>query len=360
MEKTSRLVILATVAVFAASASTAVVAQVEAPETQNTRVLGLRGSAVLISMDGPLVAIHSSRDDEVKDETCHHVSFWNAVSGTIVRVQATKAESCDLTADLVAYMAMAGRRVVWTSHTGGGRYPVCAVYTATVDAPRAREIPECEEDEETGYGSGEDVGAWAGDGPLLVGNSEWGEPACGGEGGCPAPALVRVRPTRLQEVKTGDAFLYVRSVDAGRIALLREEGDAAILNAAGRELRVIQARPEEIEHVVIQGNDLAVKKARSVEVYDVRTGKLRRTWNLKPGSYMLDMHAGVAALVRGRRVQLLRLADGHGAAYTAAGRIVSAELEGPGLAYAFNVPRGGSKPGRVAFVPFEALRRALR
>jgi hypothetical protein len=322
------------------------------------KVLRVDGSVILTHMDGPWVAIHVQTPGKRKYETCDSVSFWNVTSGRTVAVQATKAQSCDDTGEayIVDYLGFAGGRVVWTSHFGG-RYPICQVMTATVDAPRAREIPECYEDEETGYGSGEDVGAWAGDGPLLVGNTTWDDPGC--DPSCPPSTLVRVGATKLQRLKSGDAIVYVHSVDAGRILVVRDDGDVALLDATGRELFVLPFKPKEVVWTELGGDDLAVKKARRLDVYDARSGKLRKSWSLRAGSRLFDVHAGIAVILRGKLVQLLRLSDGHGAAYAAPGEVTSAEIEEPGLVYAYNAPKAGSKPGRIVFVPLAEVQGRL-
>jgi hypothetical protein len=319
-------------------------------------VLGVAGSAMDLAMDGPWVAVHSERTDEKKYSYCEHVAFWNVLTGKIVRVHADEELTCIDEGEFVAYLGFAGRRAVWTNEDGG-RYPVCTVLTATIDAPKARVIPECTEDEETGYGSGEDAGAWVGDGPLLVGNTLWGDPGC--SGGCPESTLVRVRPGRLQTLRKGDDFVYVRSVDAGRIVLLRDDGNVAVVNSGGGPLLVLAFAPKEVKQVAIQGADLAVKKAASVEAYDAKTGRLRKTWKLRAGSIMTDLHARIAVLVRGKRVQLLRLSDGHGASYSASGEVVTAQLEAPGLVYAFDAPHAGTHPGRIVFVPLASVLRQL-
>jgi hypothetical protein len=253
-------------------------------------------------------------------------------------------------------MGFAGGRVVWTSHDLS-RYPVCHILTATVPDPRAVEIPECGEDEETGYGTGEDVGAWAGDGPLLVGNIDWGDPAC--DPSCPQPSLVRVLPAKLRTLAEGPGVVYVRSVDAGRIVVERADGDVAVLDAAGRELLVVPFEPKEVVWTVLSGHDLVVKKAQSLEVYDVPSGKLRKRWSLTPGSYLFDAHAGIAVLLRGKSVHLLRLSDGRGASFSAPASIESADLEGPGLVYAYNT-KPGPKHAHIVFVPFAEVLRRLR
>jgi hypothetical protein len=67
-----------------------------------------------------------------------------------------------------------------------------------------------------------------------------------------------------------------------------------------------------------------------------------------------ETHRGVALTVRAGVILLHRRSDGATRRIAAPDGVVDAELENSGLFYAYNA-RGSRQPGRLVFVPFEAL-----
>lgn len=345
---------LAVAAVVAAVAAGAGLAAGPAPAPE----LRLKGHVDDLSADGPWVAVQTS-EERPKFEFCNGVVLWNVVTGKKVEV-GLGAAACESSDAFAYWFGFAGGRVVWTSYEEQ-RYPVCSVWTATVTASRARLIHECPADSETGYGAGQEVGAWAGDGPLLVGSVAYGDSGCDTD--CDSPldtGLIRVVGQRLRQVREGQQTLVVRSVSGNRIATLRPDGAVGVLDPSGRVLRVLPFRPKQVREVAIDGNDLLVKKETELAVYDARSGALRKTWKLRAGSALVDAHAGIAVLIRADRVQLLGVTDGHGDAYTAPGAVAGAALEAAGLVYAYNRGKETKATARVLFVPFARVERRLR
>ena len=81
-----------------------------------------------------------------------------------------------------------------------------------------------------------------------------------------------------------------------------------------------------------------------------------RALRVAAGAAKLDAHSGIAAYAVGRTVHVLRLADGKDAVLATAPRAIAAlQIEGPGIAYAYNTVRGTRDVGNLAFVP---MRRA--
>ena len=66
---------------------------------------------------------------------------------------------------------------------------------------------------------------------------------------------------------------------------------------------------------------------------------------------MQDVENGYAVYFAGTEVHLLTIATNADRVVARAKGLVQADLEPGGLFYAYNVPGGGSKPGRVTYVP---------
>jgi hypothetical protein len=89
-----------------------------------------------------------------------------------------------------------------------------------------------------------------------------------------------------------------------------------------------------------------------LEIYDARSGRAELQRSLPAGYRLTDVDGGVAVLVSGAKIVLLRLADGRSFTLAPGRGFVSAELEPPGLYYSYAIPGGG---GRVVFVPRSEL-----
>ena len=105
--------------------------------------------------------------------------------------------------------------------------------------------------------------------------------------------------------------------------------------------------------IALRKDYLAVlTKGKKLEIYDARSGVLLKTWPVAAGAMRLDVHSGIAVYVVGRRVYVLRLADGkHSVLAVAPRAIVGLELEAAGVVYAYNTVKGIEDVGNLAFVP---------
>src|SRR5205807_1186052 len=75
--------------------------------------------------------------------------------------------------------------------------------------------------------------------------------------------------------------------------------------------------------------------------------------------FLADVESGIAVYRAGDALHLLRLSDGRDRIFRQVKGLTDAQLEPGGLFYAYNVPAGGAKPGRVTFVPFAQVAAAL-
>ena len=100
-----------------------------------------------------------------------------------------------------------------------------------------------------------------------------------------------------------------------------------------------------------------VAGARQLVVYRASTGRIFRRLPLR--GRLADVHDGIAVSVDGRTIHLVQLADGRSASIVVPGRgEVLAQIEWPGLTYAYTVP-GSTRPGRLTLVPFAEVRARL-
>jgi hypothetical protein len=144
------------------------------------------------------------------------------------------------------------------------------------------------------------------------------------------------------------------AVDSGRIAALTPTGSVELLNAIGQTLRTFPTKLKKDGRAALQGDRLVVQQGTSVVAYDTDTGTRLVTRPIGAGS-LVDVQGVVAVYITGRRIHLLRLADGRNVSIRPPGSgPVFAQVESVGLFYAYNV-KGSARPGRVRFVPFDRL-----
>jgi hypothetical protein len=100
----------------------------------------------------------------------------------------------------------------------------------------------------------------------------------------------------------------------------------------------------------LQGRDLVVLTPTAVEVTDADTGAFLRRWPARRDAELADVQDGVALLIAGTRLHLLRLDDGRDRVIDVPGSApIRAQLEPGALFYSYRVT-DSSYPGRVAFV----------
>ncbi len=340
--KVAPLVLL--VLAFAGSAGGAAVPQ----PVQHTR-----DPVTALAMDGSRVAYAVQQTGR-----CPRVLVWTAPRGGTVQLsgKATCGPGPTSTGAGVVQLALAGTRAAWVSNFGGNTESNDILLTAALPRPRETVLSRAAR---TGDVDGILVGNWlggtAGDGTLLVA-SRWRTDA---SGAIVVGDLRRVVGASTRLVAHRVEAVVSRSVDAGRVAVVREAGDVGIYTAAGAAVTSVQ--PSSTRAVGLAGGRLAVlTKERTVEVYDARTGALVRTWAVAAGaSAFLDVSGNVAVYVAWRTLHALRLDTGRDVALARQPRaIVAAQIEPAGVTYAWNGFARGRFVGNVAFVPAGVVTRA--
>jgi hypothetical protein len=145
------------------------------------------------------------------------------------------------------------------------------------------------------------------------------------------------------------------SVDGDRIAALRADGTIGILSRWGSPVANVTAPGA--ASISLNGGELTVLTgSRTLEVFDAATGRLEQSWRLPAGvKGRVDVHYGVAVVTKGSTVLGIRLATGRIAPLAHAPGAVRAQIEGPGVAYAYSA--GGH--GFVGFVPLANIEKRL-
>jgi Tol biopolymer transport system component len=273
-----------------------------------------------------------------------------AIASRVVRLR----EPCSGTPWGPLGIGIAGEHVAWiesilgyTSATNANR-----VYVGTTSVPAPVPILPAGQDP---------IGDLAGDGDLVAFTTWARQNGCVGSlcaatarRGSRVFAVVDGRPAEL--VASSPGALRVLSVDGGRILVDRGDGVLDLVTADGTVLRTFHLDASIVRGVRLQGRDLVVVTTSALEVTDAETGAFLRRWPLTAGTAarLDDVQDGIAVLVSGPRLVLVRLVDGRQAIIdvAAAGDLL-AQLEPAGLFYSYRVD--AREPGRVAFVRWGQL-----
>ena len=324
-----------------------------ADSSSPVKTIGTRGGVVSISADGGLVAIHATIEG---DPGCDSGSVWVPATGKVVRFRDNPCgprQSDDQYVDLT----LAGTTAAWVDYDYGNHAYCAGPYAATLAKPKRVQIDDyCD-----GTGDTSDTYyEFKGDGSLLVSLSYL---RC--EADC-APDYSRTHDTdvklfllaggSLKQLLAAKDDTSLLDADAGRILLLLAPSKQLLaLDAAGKEVGVVTL--PEVGDAKLSGATqvVAVAKGSQLDTYDLSSGKLVKATTMKGEAKLMDVENGVAVYLSPGEVHLLRLATGRDRVVAKQKGLVQADLEPAGLYYAYNEPGGGTKPGRVAFVPAASL-----
>lgn len=335
--------------------------------TPKTVTTGVAGSVDAIAVDGGLVAIASRY--ESGGTVCDRVGVWNPAKGTSVRL-AGKDGGCRKAGaapdDGVVGLGFAGGRAVWAEYDYGNHAYCGDVWTATVSKPTPVAVGGAPCTGALEGTTGESF-AYGGSGSFLaVLSSTYCDVAeCQDDDGADLPAggydpkLWRLSGTKLAKLK---AELADRAVlldaDTTRVVVRAVTGTVSVLDTKGAAKAALAFKRGEALAARLAGTRLVVHVAKALRLVET-SGTLVRTFKVPAGASLAGATATLAAYVTGGAVHVVRLSDGRDRAVGSAKGLVAARLTGAGLAYAWNVPGGGAKPGRVAWVTAAELAKAL-
>ena len=308
------------------------------PLPRTERVLGpetlaVRSPVTSLAADGGRVAFVATRTPT----DCDHVSVWTPAAKAVRRFRLpSPCLDPQFVSSGVYGVGLGGSRPAWISYSGNEGECDFRLETATL----ARPTPVALTQASFGGCRPETYDLHVhGDGDLLVFDD--------------ADRLVRIGAERATTLRTGEHAAPVESVSGGLIAI-REPDAVAVVDERGNVVRVF---PLAVSAARLDGGRLVVARASALDVYDVASGALLLERPLPSGSTLTDADGGIAVLLHGATIMLLRLADGSSTTLAPGAGPVLADLEPPGLYYSFPAGDSGS---RVVFVPRASLLRQLR
>lgn len=310
----------------------------------------------VLEATGPIAALvaDANRVAITYNGTARCIETWNPATGVRVHFPSCNLGLGLMTMPEITRVAIAGPRVAWGFFEHALGTNSYGIFVATLSIPNPHPLAGlCTTP--SGICIRSPVGDLVGSGSLFAFDSWLGpEPYCNLP--CPPPKhdgrLDRIDATAAVQIATRTTSLTPLAVDNGRILVDTGNGQLVIVDANGATLQSVAAAG--YSEANLQGSDLVVHIGPALLDYDAASGTLRHSWPVPASSTLEDVQAGVGVYVVGTSLHLLRLADGHDAAITAAGSgPVQAQLQPAGLFYSYAV--SGTRPGRVAFVPTSAL-----
>ena len=241
-------------------------------------------------------------------------------------------------------LAIAGARVAWIAHRGGNIEQNRELITAATPRPRARRLARARYYEEL-CREGSYLGGLAGDGTLLVYNA-WSvtcDPA-DGRRTITRAVLRRIAPSgKATTIAAGPHLIEAKSLDAGRVAVVRSDGSVALLRVSdGSTMRVflplaVAKLGLRTEEAALHARVLLVRvfgeprreggRTDRLIAYDTESGLVTGTWTV-PGARRLDVEGDLAVYQAGSQARVLRLSDGRSAAL---GRATAVAVEAHGI-----------------------------
>jgi hypothetical protein len=327
------------VTLLVAGAATAAAA---APPTAppGGRVLHYPAPILDIAADGDLVAVNRHVVD------CDGISIWNPLRRHTTQIR--KSDFCEEEASGSNLGALAGTRVLWEDVLAANTYSDVEGLIAVPGGKPHRLYDYESYHDRAEYGPA--TGYFAGDGSLLA-YAAW---TVGKDGSVSQSRIVRVDGNHQRVIRRFRNEITDLAVDAGRIAVADVSGTVSLLRPTGSLVRTIAAPAP--KWIALDGSDLAVAANGSLAVYDAGSGRLVRRLPFARGSQLLDLANGVAAVVRGPRVEAISVRDGR-ILFSARpkGYDPLAQIEPIGFYYGYTT--NGNENGYVVFVPSAALRR---
>jgi hypothetical protein len=213
------------------------------------------------------------------------------------------------------------------------------------------------------------IGGLAGSGSLLAVN-RWSTNAAGT---VTTGKLLRVR-RGLSKIASGTQTITARSVDSGRIAVIRDGGDVAVYSRRGQIVRTFSPGP--LRDVTLEKTRLLVlTQANKLQIYGLKTGKLLHAWHAKgkwakPGRIgsetRLGAYKNVSVYSSRNKIYALNLSTGKNRLLVTAPRTLEPlrnprprlAIEKPGVVYAYDTfnRKSLSVHGHVAFLRMAKVR----
>jgi hypothetical protein len=334
---------------------------------RGSQVRHLEGPVEVLAVDGSRIAYDVGAKYSSNPQATNKVLVWNVRTGKTIKVSGKKTAAADTssTGAGVFQLAIAGSRLAWLVNEGGNLEGDDYLFTSSLDRPRERQVASeiRNGDACPGRSQGRCAGQWlgglVGSGSLMAVN-RWTTDATGAVTG---GELDVFNGTRLKQVANGPDTVQAVTADGGRVAVLRTDGSVALYSAAGRLLLTVHT--PDAEALALRGRSLLVgTKSRALELYDARTGSLRKSFSARgvrqPRN--LDVQGNVAIYTTGSAgvLHALNLSSGKDRVITEPhGGVLLALIDRAGLAYARNGFGTNYGKGTLVFVPLARVEAAV-
>ena len=309
------------------------------------KTIGTRGAVDSISADGGRVAIHAQLGD---DPRCDFGAVWQPSRAIFHLGRRSCPQSEDAEFDA---LTLAGGVAVWTNYNHGNHAYCVGPYVGTLAPPRIVATSGCPDEPD----SADMLWEYKGSAGLLVARS-WTR--C--EANCEpdfsktydaSVVLWSVGAGGLRRLAALENDTKLLDVDSGRILLRSPAGTLLVLNAAGKQ---VAALPLKVKQAWLDGRGrVSTLAGTTLTTTDVASGSVVEICAVKKGARIQDVENGFAVYFAGNAVRLLTIATNTDRVIARQRGLVQADLEPGALFYAYNVPRGGQKPGRVTYLPLK-------
>lgn len=296
-----------------------------------------------MAMDGSRVALAVADPHGV----CDQVRFWNILWNFTSRLTQQSGPTCvgRHAPGGITDVRIAGARAEWVTTYGNRSTILAASIIRCQEWVLARPRPGPGGDTLTGL---------AGDGPTLAYAITRHEREL--RGMAEVAALRGNSEARTHTIVGGRLLPRALAADSRRVAILQDDGTVEIRDTNG--VLVSHFKVGDVRAVALRANRLVALGNKVVRVFNATTGELLRNWKvpaeLRP---RIDVQFRVAVLTRSHLIYALDLQTGRLAALAhAPAAVLNAQIEDPGIAYAYN----DNGRGHVRFIPFAHVEAAIR
>jgi Tol biopolymer transport system component len=272
---------------------------------------------------------------------CFHVVVWG-LGGDLKRLGNLPAPCAGQTTTGVTPLVLAGSRAAWIRSGTEGSACTFNLDSATLTEPVPRTVTAgpraCKPD----------AAHVRADGDLLVFNYEPSHPrwlvrlGVGGGRCSGLPCAVLRRGAQAEPVDSV----------SGSLIALKTGATVMVVDDQGRLVHTFPFAPADVSAARLDGSHLVVARSYAIESYDVASGALERSQPLPAGYQLADVDGGIAVLRRAQAIIVLRLETGASLTLAPGQAPMFADLETPGLYYAYATGDGG---GRVVFLSRDEL-----
>ena len=316
-----------------------------------------------LAIDGDRVAYDLSSRDAKQRNAVNKLLVWNVRTGRTVKVSGKKTAIADNTSTGlgVFQLAIAGARVAWLANEGGNLESTDYIFASSVTRPKERQVASAMRSGDNCPGcSRQWLGGLVGSGNTIAFN-RWttdslGQRASGG--------LYLLNGSQTKSIATGTNTVQAVSSDAGREAVLHSDGSVAVYSKSGQAL--VTLPPKSAKEAALNGKNLVVvSETRQLQVYDSRSGSLKKTLPTHgSGLHNLDVQGNIAIYTTQKSVRAVNLSSGKtrvvGTLGTQKGNVILfACIGSAGLAYAANGVRASFGKSTLVFVPLARVKAAV-